>query len=207
MPETIPTIHIDGAARGNPGPAAYAFVLRQTGSADVEVAATMGKATNNVAEYTALVKALEHARKVGIDAVEIYSDSELLVKQMKGQYRVKNADLKTLYDAADKLRKQFQKVNLTHVRRADNPDADRLCNLALDGKLGASDSPMSVKPRPRIAITKPPEAVAEEAIALLNASAKSWAKSGTDFPPAVDVWEQLWDIMQRHGVSVAKAES
>ena len=137
MPDT-PTIHIDGAARGNPGPAAYAFVLRQPGVVDTEIAATMGKATNNVAEYTALIKALEYAQSLGLKSVHIFSDSELLVKQMNGQYRVKNADLKSLYDLADRLRKQFQNVELTHVRRADNPDADRLCNLALDGKLGLS---------------------------------------------------------------------
>src|SRR5437870_5310540 len=93
-------IHIDGAARGNPGPAAYAFVIEQPGAPTIEEAGRLGSATNNIAEYTALVKVLERLAALPAQRLRIYSDSELLVKQMTGEYRVKNEDLKALSDEA-----------------------------------------------------------------------------------------------------------
>jgi ribonuclease HI len=132
MSDQPATVHIDGAARGNPGPAAYAMVLRRPGEPVIEEAETMGTATNNVAEYTALIRALERACELGIRTLAVFSDSELIVKQMNGEYRVKNADLQDLYREAQALRKRFERVTLTHVRRAQNADADRLCNEALD---------------------------------------------------------------------------
>src|SRR6266545_3795339 len=128
------TAHIDGASRGNPGPAAYAVILRRPGRPAVEEAEAIGTATNNVAEYTALVRALELAAEHGVKSLAVFSDSELLVKQMNGEYRVKNADLQDLHREAQALRKQFDRVTLTHLRREQNADADRLCNLALDGE-------------------------------------------------------------------------
>src|SRR5262249_4840945 len=102
------TIHTDGASRGNPGPAAYAYTIEGDGIESVEIGACLGKMTNNQAEYTALVRALEHALALGADhRVLLHSDSELLVKQMKGEYRVKNADLLDLYHEARNLAKQF----------------------------------------------------------------------------------------------------
>ena len=92
------TMHIDGAARGNPGPASYAVVLARPGQPDVEEADTIGTATNNVAEYTALLRGLELAAELGVKKLVVFSDSELLVKQMNGEYRVKNADLLPLYE-------------------------------------------------------------------------------------------------------------
>ena len=127
------TVHIDGAARGNPGPAAYALILRRPGLPDVEESDTLGKATNNVAEYTGLIRGLERAIELGVKNLTVFSDSELIVKQMNGEYRVKNADLHELYAEATALKKKLPKVTLTHVRRAQNADADRLCNEALDG--------------------------------------------------------------------------
>ena len=131
-----PTMHIDGAARGNPGPAAYAVVIARSGLPPVEEAATLGAATNNVAEYTALVRGLERAADLGLKRLAVFSDSELLVKQMNGEYRVKHPDLLPLYQDAKELVKEFDAVPITHVRRGQNARADALCNQALDGKLG-----------------------------------------------------------------------
>ncbi|MBX9622492.1 MAG: ribonuclease HI family protein, partial [Gemmataceae bacterium] len=135
------TMHIDGAARGNPGPAAYAVVLARPGEPAVEEAETIGTATNNVAEYTALVRGLELAAEHGVKALAVFSDSELLVKQMAGEYRVKHPDLLPLYQEAVRLRRGFDAVTITHVRRAQNARADALCNEALDGKRGKNASP------------------------------------------------------------------
>ena len=88
------TMHIDGASRGNPGPAAYAVVLARPGLPVVEEADTIGTATNNVAEYTALVEGLTLAAELGVKTLQVFSDSELMVKQMNGEYRVKNDDLR-----------------------------------------------------------------------------------------------------------------
>src|SRR5829696_7357829 len=115
-----PTMHIDGAARGNPGPAAYAVVIARPGQPAVEDAATLGTATNNVAEYTALVKGLERAADLGLRRLAVFSDSELLVKQMNGEYRVKHPDLLPLYQEATRLQRQFDDVSISHVRREMN---------------------------------------------------------------------------------------
>jgi ribonuclease HI len=195
MSETA-TVHIDGAARGNPGPAAYALVLRRPGEPVVEEAAPIGKATNNVAEYTALVRALERAAALGVTDLAVFSDSELLVKQMNGEYRVKHPDLQDLYREAQELRRRFDRVTLTHVRRAQNADADRLGNEALDGRPRFRGGEEESKP---VAKSGAPEALEEEAVALLNAVAKSWA-GGAGTPTAVEVWDRLWALLGEHGV-------
>src|SRR5688572_2210282 len=133
MSETA-TMHIDGASRGNPGKAAYAVVLARPGLPVVEEADTIGTASNNVAEYTALVEGLSLAAELGVKSLQVFSDSELMVKQMNGEYKVKNEDLKSLYEAACKLRRGFDKVTLTHVRREQNKRADQIGNEALDGR-------------------------------------------------------------------------
>jgi len=126
-------IHIDGGARGNPGPAAAGVVIESdTGEKLYEAGLYLGKATNNVAEYRGLIAALTEAARLGADQVELFSDSELLVKQMAGEYRVKNAGLKPLYDEACQLRRQFSHCEIGHVRRADNTLADAMVNLAID---------------------------------------------------------------------------
>jgi ribonuclease HI len=205
MSEPTATVHIDGAARGNPGPAAYALVLRRPGRPPVEEAAPIGTATNNVAEYTALIRALERAAELGVRSLAVFSDSELLVKQMNGEYRVKHPDLQDLYREAQKLRKGFDRVTLTHVRRGQNADADRLCNQALDGKLRRKEAaPLSRGAEPAAAPPRvhggAPEPLEEEALALLNAVAKSWAATGGSSPAAVEVWDRLWALLGEHGV-------
>lgn len=204
---SVPTVHIDGAARGNPGPAAYALILRRPGEPDLEESEPIGKATNNVAEYAALVRALELAAELGLRKLTVFSDSELIVKQMNGEYRVKNADLRDLYDEAQKLRKQFEQVTITHVRREQNKDADKLCNEALDGRpRRRGGTPIPTEPAPprsrdakRSAGPRAPQAVEAEAVALLNAVAKSWAK-GNDSPTAIEVWDRIWTILGDHRV-------
>jgi ribonuclease HI len=123
----------DGGARGNPGPAAYAFVLEAEDGTVLDTRGeAIGVATNNVAEYSALVAGLEEAVGRGVDELEVHSDSELMVKQMRGEYRVKNRDLQALFLDASRLARDVGLVTFTHVRREHNELADRLVNEALD---------------------------------------------------------------------------
>ena len=123
----------DGGARGNPGPAAYGFVVE---SDDGHVLAAhgerIGRATNNVAEYNGLVAGMRKAADLGVTELEVVSDSELLVKQMQGEYRVKNEALRALWEEATDLERRFRRVRYTSVRREHNELADRLVNKALD---------------------------------------------------------------------------
>ena len=123
----------DGGARGNPGPAAAAYVL-EAGDGTVLAAhgEAIGVATNNVAEYRALLAGLERARDLGVDDLEVVSDSELLVKQMRGEYKVKNAALRELSTQAAHAAREIGDVRYTAVRREHNELADRLVNEALD---------------------------------------------------------------------------
>ena len=123
----------DGGARGNPGPAAFGYVLEtEDGTVLAAHGETIGVATNNVAEYRALVEGLRKATELQVDEVEVVSDSELLVRQMSGDYKVKNEALRRLYDEATELADGFRKVTYTAVRREHNELADRLVNEALD---------------------------------------------------------------------------
>jgi ribonuclease HI len=123
----------DGGSRGNPGIAAWAVAVFDDDGAYVEGhAGTLGRATNNVAEYHGLLETLHLATARGAASVEIRSDSELIVRQINGQYRVKHPDLKPLYARAKKLIEGFRSFRITHVRRDQNRDADRLVNAALD---------------------------------------------------------------------------
>ena len=123
----------DGGSRGNPGPAAYAFVLEAEDGTVLDARGeAIGVATNNVAEYAALVAGLERAVEVGVDELEVVSDSELLVKQMRGEYRVKNRALQDLFLDASRLARRIQRVTYTAVRREHNELADSLVNEALD---------------------------------------------------------------------------
>ncbi|GBD35275.1 14.7 kDa ribonuclease H-like protein [bacterium HR36] len=135
------TIHIDGAARGNPGPAAFAAVFLQDGQLLLEEKQFVGKTTNNVAEYLALLHALRRAAQMGARRLHIFSDSELLVRQMTGVYQVRDPKLRQLYEQAQELVRQFEEVRLTHVPRKQNRQADKLCNQALDEaeRLGLTD--------------------------------------------------------------------
>jgi ribonuclease HI len=123
----------DGGARGNPGPAAYGYVLESEDGTVLDARGdTIGVATNNVAEYRALLAGLEAALAHGVTELEVVSDSELLVKQMLGEYKVKNAALQELSLDASRLARKLGSVTYTAVRREHNELADRLVNEALD---------------------------------------------------------------------------
>jgi len=128
-------IHTDGAARGNPGPAGAGAILRDAATGEVlaEVAQGLGRATNNVAEWTAVRLALEEARRLGADRVDLRMDSELVARQITGIYRVKHPDLKPIHAAVMQLLRGFDGYTVGHVPRELNRDADRLSNVAIDG--------------------------------------------------------------------------
>ena len=128
------TIYVDGAARGNPGPAAIGVVINdKRGRLIAGISRRIGRTTNNEAEYGALIAALEQADDLGAKEVDIKSDSELLVKQVNGRYRVKAANLKPLYRKVKQLQGSFDIFSITHVPRQQNTEADKLANKALDG--------------------------------------------------------------------------
>jgi probable phosphoglycerate mutase len=124
--------NIDGGSRGNPGPAGYGVRLELDDGAVVELKQAIAHATNNIAEYNGLLAALRWAAENGVDALHIRSDSELLVRQMNGLYRVKNPGLQPLYEEARALVRQIPQVKFEHVRRELNREADRLANEAMD---------------------------------------------------------------------------
>ena len=125
--------YIDGASRGNPGPASYAVMLRAPdGKTKFQIGKYLGRATNNVAEYYALITALDYAAAEGIARLRVRSDSELLVRQMQGRYKVKSADLRPLHERAQKLARGLAFFAIEHVPREQNKEADELANIALD---------------------------------------------------------------------------
>jgi ribonuclease HI len=126
-------INIDGGSRGNPGPAAYGVIIRDgSGEIVAKLKKYIGRMTNNVAEYYGLIAALDYAESHGVKAIRIESDSELLVKQMRGQYKVKSEDLRPLFERALKMSKAFETFRIEHVYREQNREADALANEALD---------------------------------------------------------------------------
>ena len=134
--------HIDGGARGNPGTAGFGvFIQDQQGHEVASLYGYLGHQTNNVAEYAALLAALRYAVDHKLAGLSIRSDSELLVRQIGGQYRVKNTALMRLHGAAIKLMRQVGRVTVEHVRREQNKDADRLANVAMDTR---SEAPAGV---------------------------------------------------------------
>ena len=140
MTETI-TLQFDGGSRGNPGPAGIGVVLRAAdGTPLVTLGRFIGRATNNVAEYKALITAMEKARELGARKVRILGDSELVVKQMRGEYRVKNPDLRVLYEEAIGLLHEFDAATIEHNYRDSNALADKLANLAMDRKADVTDA-------------------------------------------------------------------
>jgi ribonuclease HI len=127
-------VNVDGGARGNPGPAAIAAVVATPDGEVLESRGeAIGTATNNVAEYRALLLGIELARARGASAVELIGDSELIVKQVKGEYRVKDAGLRPLHAQVRAALEDFERWTIRHVRREHNAEADRLVNEALDG--------------------------------------------------------------------------
>ncbi len=155
MNEVI-TVQFDGGSRGNPGPAGIGVVLRaEDGTPLVTLGRYIGRATNNVAEYRALVTGLEEAKKLGAKKIVIKGDSELIIKQMRGEYRVKHPDMRTLYEEAQFLLHQFDEAKITHNLREHNTLADKLANMAMDrrGDVSEADEPP----------VQTPDAVATEA--------------------------------------------
>lgn len=127
------TIHVDGAARGNPGPAGAGAVLAGgDGRKWAEVSAFLGEATNNVAEYCALILALQRALRLGGARVEVFTDSQLLARQVTGEYRVRDRELQWLRALVEELRRSFEGFEIRHIPRAENRAADRLANRAVD---------------------------------------------------------------------------
>jgi ribonuclease HI len=141
-------INIDGGSRGNPGPAAYGVLIRDAnGGVVAKLKKYIGRFTNNVAEYYGLIAAMDYAQSHGVRAIRIESDSELLVKQMRGQYKVKSADLQPLYERAQKMSKAFDSFRIDHVYREQNREADALANEALDETEGKPAVP-GAAPKP-----------------------------------------------------------
>ncbi len=130
-------LYTDGGARGNPGPAGTGAVLELESGGRDEFSQYLGTATNNQAEYAALISGLQLAHTREVDDLECYLDSELLVKQMNGEYKVKDPDLQLLHRNAQRLAKQFQVITFTHIPREKNTEADRLVNEVLDKNIPA----------------------------------------------------------------------
>lgn len=129
------TIYCDGAARGNPGPAGIGVVIKTGAKVLKEISDYAGKATNNVAEYLALIRGLEEALLLRATEADVYSDSELMVKQIKGEYRVKSEGLIPLFYQAAVLIRKFKRFSISHHVRDENKHADELANRGIDERL------------------------------------------------------------------------
>jgi ribonuclease HI len=141
--------HIDGGARGNPGPAGYGAVIEdEMGRPVVELSNYLGKQTNNYAEYSGLLAALAYATRYGFKAMKVYSDSELMVKQITGQYKVSNSALKELHTKAIKLIEDLEAFEINHVAREQNREADWLANRAMDLGVKGQNATVAQKPGP-----------------------------------------------------------
>jgi len=127
-------IHIDGASRGNPGEAGFGVHVSAPPEAEARLYGYLGRATNNVAEYQALLHALHHAVSRGARRVRVFSDSELVVRQVEGRYKVRHPDMQALHREARALIARLDAFEIRHVRREDNREADRLANQAIDEK-------------------------------------------------------------------------
>jgi ribonuclease HI len=193
----VATIYTDGASRGNPGQAAFAYVIKRPGVADIEASGVLPDTTNNVAEYTALIRALQHARRIQADRVNVCTDSELMVKQIHGSYRVKNEGLRPLYDEVRDLIDEFDTFSIRHVPRSHNAQADRLCNQALDHKAKSEHAPQQRTLKPGRAVRTQ---VREEAITCLRGVAAAWALGDPKHPKPEEVWDQLWSLLEEAGV-------
>ena len=135
------TLEFDGGSRGNPGPAGIGVVLRaEDGTAVYTLGRCIGRATNNVAEYRALITALQMAREMGARRILVRGDSELIIKQMRGEYRVKHPDMRALHDEAQAILRTFEESRIEHNLRNKNELADKLVNLALDRKADVNDA-------------------------------------------------------------------
>jgi ribonuclease HI len=145
------TAYTDGGARGNPGPAGYGVqIVAENGAVLAQLSQFLGLKTNNFAEYSALLGALEYALANGVAKLRVVSDSELMVKQIQGRYKVASPDLRPLFDEAKKRIRSLQQFEIQHVLRSKNKEADRLANLAMDRGMGraANEKPLKAQPYP-----------------------------------------------------------
>ena len=136
----VARVNVDGGSRGNPGPAGYGVRIEREDGSVVELKASIGVATNNVAEYSGLIAALDWASATGVSRLHVRADSDLLVKQMRGEYKVKHPGLQPLFKRAQALARQIGDVTFEHVRRELNTEADRLANEAMDEAAAAPPS-------------------------------------------------------------------
>lgn len=142
-------VHCDGAARGNPGPAGIGVVITDDGGLVLaEISEGLGVATNNQAEYTAVLEGLRRARELGATRVTLRSDSRLLIEQLEGRFRVKNPALQRLHRLVREVAASFHRVDYEHVPRERNREADRLANAGVDAMLAAGDLNRPSGPRP-----------------------------------------------------------
>src|ERR1700693_4742665 len=138
--------NIDGGSRGNPGPASYGVVVRnERGEIVAKLKKYIGRMTNNVAEYYGLIAALDYAQSNAVRALRVESDSELLVRQMRGHYKVKSPDLRPLFERAKKMSQTFESFRIDHVYREQNTEADALANEALDETSGKPKATVATK--------------------------------------------------------------
>jgi ribonuclease HI len=180
------TAYCDGGSRGNPGPAGYGvFVQAEDGSPLAELSEFLGVRTNNVAEYQGLLAALHWAVENGAEGLRVVSDSELMVKQIKGQYSVKSPDLKPLYEEAKRRIARLDRFEMQHVLRGKNKEADRLANEAMDRGMGRGPDKLKdpavdrLAPRPAPAAPRPkPAAAAAPMVAGLPAEVTGFVKNG-----------------------------
>ncbi len=185
--------YCDGGSRGNPGPSGYGVVIEDaSGRTVAELSEFLGVKTNNFAEYSGLLAALEYALKQGLPRLRVIADSELMVKQMKGQYRVNSPDLRPLWEEAKRRVAGLERFEIQHVLRGKNKGADRLANLAMDRGTGRTVREMDPTVRtlspgrpsivPRMAATAPALATATEArpqqAILSRQSLKGFVKNG-----------------------------
>ena len=148
--------NIDGGSRGNPGPASYGVVVRnERGEIVAKLKKYIGRTSNNVAEYYSLIAALDYAQSSGVRALRVESDSQLLVMQMRGQYKVKSADLRPLFERAKKMAQTFASFRIDHVYREQNREADALANEALDEAEGRTRPPASAAAKNEEPATNP----------------------------------------------------
>lgn len=194
--------YIDGGSRGNPGPAAFAFTLTEPATGKViEHKENMGTATNNVAEYSALVEVLEQASAAGFTDLTVRSDSELLVKQMLGQYKVKSPDLIDCYRISKQLSQGFASFTIEHVRREHNKRADELVNQAMDEALGSGAKKKKADKAPKESALDIPMEMEDnspegKALTLIRSAADAWQQGEPVEPLASDLMVKLKGMLK-----------
>ena len=183
-PTDVFTAEVDGASRGNPGPASYAVIIhRPDGSVVYQLGKYLGRATNNVAEYFALITALDYCATSNISRLRVRSDSELLVRQMQGRYKVKSESLKPLHERAIRQSKGLAYFAIEHIPRELNSEADALANIALDRTGEVSSSARVITSSPAATVTaRPNSSNATPSSAQTSRTIRAHVKNGALYP-------------------------